>query len=327
MVSGRIILFALLALAFVSTGHAEPRSLKSTRFGGTSYVTIRDVADYYSLERDQARSPERGEYRTSFAQLVIESERRSILLNGVTHWLTFPVVSARGQLWVSSIDVLKALDPVLRQGRSREKAPVRTVVLDPGHGGNDTGARGPQALEKVLTLDVAKRVQRQLEAAGLNVSLTRTRDTTLGLAERVMIAERRRADLLVSIHFNSGGSAEGIETYCVPPAGAASTAVSARNLFSHAADKTCAGNKFDERNVWLAHCVQRNLLKATGANDRGVRRARFVVIRDAKCPAILIEAGFLSNRSEEKRIRTPAYRDKLVEAITDGILEYKKSVE
>jgi N-acetylmuramoyl-L-alanine amidase len=98
-------------------------------------------------------------------------------------------------------------------------------------------------------------------------------------------------------------------------------------LFSQPGDKTCAGNRNDEKNVWLAHCVQRALLRRTGANDRGVRRARFQVIRDATMPAILVEAGFLSNRDEEQLILRDDYRAKLAQAIADGILEYKKSVE
>ena len=320
-------IFLLLATGLAPAVRAEPRTLKSTRIAGTSYVSVRDLAEYYGLGRDQARSPERAEYRTPVVQLAIEHESRSMQLNGVTHWLNIPILSTRNQLWIAGLDVLKTIDPILRQGRSPTKSTIRTVVLDPGHGGGDTGTRGSKSMEKTLTLDLAKRVERLLEAAGINVVLTRTRDETLGLSERVDFAGRKRADLFVSLHFNSGGSAEGIETYCVPPAGAASTATSFRRLFGHDEDDAGPNNKYDERNVWLAQCVQRSLIKSTGANDRGVRRARFVVIRDATCPAILVESGFLSNRSEEARILTTEYRDKLAKAIADGILAYKKAVE
>lgn len=318
-------IFCFLLLAGVAAG--EPRTLKSTRINGTSYVAVRDLADYYRLGRDQARSPDRADYRTSFAQLILEDERRDITLNGVTHWLSAPVVATRNQLWIAGVDVLKAVDPVLRQGRSSMKSGIRTVVIDPGHGGSDTGARGSRSLEKVLTLDLARRVERLLEPAGVQVILTRTRDETMSLPERVEFAERKRADLFVSLHFNSGGSAEGIETYCVPPAGAPSTAVPFGRFYGRGDDAACSGNRSDERNAWLAHSVHRALIKATGANDRGVRRARFVVIRDAPCPAILVESGFLSNRQEEARVASTEYRDKLAKAIADGILAYKRSVE
>jgi N-acetylmuramoyl-L-alanine amidase len=247
-------------------------------------------------------------------------------LLGVQHWLSAPVLEARGGLWISARDLLKTVDPVLRQGRSRTSAPVRLVVLDPGHGGSDAGTRGRRSVEKTMTLDLARRLQRCLEAAGLQVVLTRSSDKTLELAQRVAFAGSKRADLFISLHFNSGGSAEGIETYCVPPAGAASTANPFRRLFEHP-HPPCAGNKYDEKNVWLAHCVQRSALSATGAADRGVRRARFLVLRDAPCPAILIEGGFLSNRAEEQRILADDYREKLARGIADGVLGYKRTVE
>jgi len=135
----------------------------------------------------------------------------------------------------------------------------------------------------------------------------------------------------VSIHFNSGGAAEGIETYCVPPAGANSTA----NFSGSGSDRDSGGgdrgaitnNRFDLQNMWLAHCAQKSLLRATGAMDRGVRRARFWVLRYSSCPAILIEAGFLTNPSEEQRIQRTEYREILAKAIADGIVTYKKTID
>jgi N-acetylmuramoyl-L-alanine amidase len=302
----RLALGFLLALGINAS--AEAPSLHAHRIAGGSYVTVNEIIQFYQLSR---------------TQIVVQADRREINLIGVQHWLAAPVLAARGQLWITSLDVLKTIDPVLRQGRSRNPTPIRLVVLDPGHGGSDTGARGRQSIEKILTLDVAKRVERYLEAAGLNTVLTRTSDRTLGLDDRVTFASGKHADLFVSIHFNSGGSAEGIETYSVPPSGAVSTSNPFRRFFGNP-DPPCPNNRYDEKNVWLGHCVQRAALRATGAPDRGVRRARFVVIRDATCPAILIEGGFLSNRTEEQRILTTEYRDKLAKAIADGILEYRK---
>ena len=86
-------------------------------------------------------------------------------------------------------------------------------------------------------------------------------------------------------------------------------------------------NRFDDQNVWLAHCAQKSLLQATRAMDRGVRRARFYVLRYATCPSILIEAGFLSNPAEEQRILRSDYRELLAKSIADGILMYKKTLE
>jgi N-acetylmuramoyl-L-alanine amidase len=174
-------------------------------------------------------------------------------------------------------------------------------------------------------------VERDLAGSGLRVFMTRTADTTVALEDRVQFAQTKGADLYISIHFNSGGgSAEGIETYCTAPAGASSTA----NFSGSGGDRDAGGdryavtnNRYDTPNVWLAHCVQKSLLQATRALDRGVRRSRFYVLRYANCPAILVEGGFLSSSSEEQRILRADYRETLAKAIADGIVTYKKTVE
>ena len=322
----RLTLMVLFTLVLTGVSPAAPGQLKAVRFDGVLYVAVRDIAACYELGVNQSTQIDRVSYQSAFAQLTAEHDCRDITLNGVTHWISVPVLETHGQLWIASLDVLKVIDPVFRQGRSPGKTVVRTIVLDPGHGGSDRGTRGVTGREKELTLDLAKRVQRLLEAAGLKVVPTRTTDENVSLDERVALTERQHADLFVSLHFNSGGNAQGIETYCVPPAGAVSTANPFRRFFGGDDDK-CSANQFDEKNVWLAHCVQRSLLHITGANDRGVRRARYVVIRDAPCPAILVESGFLSNAGEEQRLLSADYRDKLAKGIAGGILEYRKTTE
>jgi N-acetylmuramoyl-L-alanine amidase len=313
-----------VALGLAGAALAQPSALKAYRFGNVSYNSVSDVAAYYGLGRDVRGVVDRAEYQTSFAQLEVQSDRRDILLNGVNHWLSTPILAARGRLWIAELDVLKTLDPVLRPDRLRSRSQVRTVVLDPGHGGGDRGTRGRSSIEKTLTLDLAKRVERNLAGNGVRVLLTRTSDKTVPLESRVEFTRAKGANLFVSIHFNSGGSADGIETYCPPPAGASSTAVpSARGGDRDAVPS----NRFDERNTWLAHCTQKALLRTTGATDRGVRRARFYVLRYASCPAILIEAGFLSNRLEEQKILMASYRELLAKSIAEGILNYKSRVE
>jgi len=322
----RLTLTVLLTLTLTGVAFATPSQLKAVRFNGVLYVAVRDIAACYELGTNQSTQIDHVSYRTAFAQFSAEHDSREIVINGVTHWISVPAIESHGQLWIASLDVLKVIDPIIRQGRTPNKTMVRTIVLDPGHGGSDRGTRGVTGREKELTLDLAKRVQRLLETAGFKVIPTRATDENVSLDDRVALTERKHADLFVSLHFNSGGNAQGIETYCVPPAGAVSTANPFRRFFGGGDDK-CSANQFDEKNVWLAHCVQRSLLQITGANDRGVRRARYVVIRDAPCPAILVESGFLSNVGEEQRLLAPEYRDKLAKGITDGILEYKKTVE
>jgi N-acetylmuramoyl-L-alanine amidase len=254
---------------------------------------------------------------------VLHAHRRDVVLDSVNHWLNFPVATASGRLWVSKVDVLKTLDPVLRPAQFRGPSRSRLVVLDPGHGGGDRGTRGRTGrTEKSLTLDLAKRVESRLLAAGLAVALTRTTDRTLALSDRAEFARRKQADLFVSLHFNAAlGGVRGIETYSLTPVGAPSTAGGAFGR------DRLAGHRHDEENLWLAHCVQKSLLRLTAAPDRGVRRARFQVLREAPCPAILVEAGFLSSSIEERKILTADYRDLLAKAIAEGILAYKRSTE
>lgn len=318
--------FSALVCAAVATG-AEDSSLKAHRLAGSEYVLVGDLARFYSLGHNQSGSRERAVYQTTVARLVLEADHREMQINGVQQWLSSPVLSARGQLWVAAVDVLKAIDPVFRQGRSRTPAPIRMVVIDPGHGGTDRGTRGNSGIEKEMTLDLAKRLERYLEAEGVNVLMTRTSDATVSLEDRVDFTTSKRADLFVSLHFNSGGTASGIETYCMPPAGTTSTADAGARQVYRSDEERSPNNRFDEKNVWLAHCAQKSLLKTTGGEDRGVRRARFYVLRYASCPAILVEAGFLTNRAEEQKILSTEYRGQLARAIAEGILTYKKSVE
>jgi N-acetylmuramoyl-L-alanine amidase len=297
--------------------------LKSRRFDGGEYVLVSDVANYYHLGRNTSNDRDAASYH----DLTVETDRREITLNGVQHWLSAPIHSFQGKLWVSATDILKTIDPVLRRGRPTKPVAVRTIILDPGHGGNDRGASGRTGVEKTLTLDLAKRLQQQLEACGFRVWLTRSTDRFIPLESRPEVAAEKHASLFVSLHLNSGGVADGIETFCLTPAGAVSTAATFRGWQKsrdHGADR---GNRSDGQNIWLAHCVQKSLVFATAASDRGVRRARFVVIRDAPCPAILIEAGFLTNSAEERKLLNPDYRKRLAKAITEGILSYKAGVE
>ncbi len=314
---------AVALVACLLAADAGAAVLKSRRFEGGQYVLVSDVAHLYHLGRNTSNDRDSASYH----DLAVEADRREITLNGVQHWLSAPVHSSQGKLWVSATDILKTIDPILRRGRPTKSVAVRTIVLDPGHGGNDRGATTRNSTEKILTLDLAKRLQKQLEARGFRVWLTRSTDRLIPLESRPELAAQKHADLFVSLHLNSGGVADGIETFCLTPAGAVSTAAPFRGWQKSRDQSADRGNRADEQNIWLAHCVQKSLIRATGAYDRGVRRARFLVIRDAPCPAVLVEAGFLSSAAEERKLLNSDYRERLAKAITEGILSYKAGVE
>ncbi len=315
-----------LSLACAALGaSSDPQIVPQHHLAGGQYVAVGQLASVYELGRDRSQNARRAEYRTSNAELAIEADHRDIRLDGVVHWLDAPVLAQRGALWIRAVDVSKTIIPVLRPRPLAANSSIHTIVMDPGHGGADTGARGLSGhVEKEWTLDVARRVASRLTEAGVRVVLTRESDITTPLEGRPAFCLAHGGDVFVSIHFNSGGPmANGIETYCLTPAGSASTDdANAR----HRNDAQVA-NRWDERNVWLAHCVHAAALSATGAADRGVRRARFEVLRDANCPAILIEGGFLTNQTEEQQVMNPEYRNRLAGAIAKGILAYKRSLE
>lgn len=307
----RAIWVACVAVALGAPVWTEAQTLRSAKFGGREYVRARDVARYYGVGSDR---------------LVAEAHRREIRLDGVAHWLIYPTTEAGGLVWIAKTDVLKTIDPVLRPAQFRSTPAVKVIVLDPGHGGADRGTRSSTGRnEKEFTLDVAKRVEQRLSGSGAKVYLTRRSDATVSLEARNRYAADRRADVFVSIHFNAAVSAaRGIETFCLPPAGASSTASSQVRPSDR---QSVTANRFDAENVWLAHRMQKALVEATGAPDRGVRRARFQVLRDATYPAVLVECGFLSNAAEAQRIYSTGYRETLAGAIAEAILAYKRSTE
>ncbi len=284
-----------VGLATVASAH---------RLANGNYVALSELTQRFDLGH------------TGGPTLEAQVNHADILLNGVRHWLNSPVIAARGRSWVSADDVEQTIRPVLQP----HSATVRVIVLDPGHGGSDSGTRGAHTQEKEMTLALAKQLEPVLTADGFYVHLTHTTDRTVSLEERVEFCRSVSADLFVSLHFNAGGTAQGIETYCLTPAGVASTARVQSNVSKA---EHYAGNQFNNANVWLAHCVQGAIVRDTGAADRGVRRARFQVLRDAPCPAILVEGGFLSNAAEEQQILRAEYREELARAVAEGILSYQ----
>lgn len=172
-----------------------------------------------------------------------------------------------------------------------------TVVVDAGHGGKDSGAlRRHAPPEKAVALDVALRVDRKLRQSQLKTILTRANDTFIPLDDRVAIGNEQRNSIFVSIHFNDSrrSGVEGVETYYHSP---------------YAYD--------------LAATIERSLSTLPGTVNRGVHPARFRVLRNARYPSVLVECGYLSNRSEAREVTDAAYREKLADKIAEAIVDYR----
>ncbi len=255
-----------------------------------------------------------------------EKGGRRVWVNDVMIWLNRPVAVRQGHWSFAEVDVEKTLRPILHPTRFLGGAGHQVVVLDPGHGGKDSGAVSAAGLtEKAVCLDISLRVRRHLSAAGYTVYLTRHQDQFLTLDERPRRAGAWNADVFVSIHANSSTntSASGIETFVLALPGEVSTNHSTQAQPSQLAHP---GNAFDEANMALGFALQRSMLAAAGAEDRGVRRARFSVLRDAPAPAALVEVGFLSHPAEAAQLAAAAHRERLAQSIAQGIDLYLREV-
>ncbi len=215
-----------------------------------------------------------------------------------------------------------------------------TIVIDPGHGGSDPGAHGPGGtLEKSLTLALSKQLASALtKIPGVAVSLTRTTDKTLSLAERNKIANQKKADLFISMHTNAATSPEahGVQTYYLNNAtDQAAVRLAARENASTEKSvseiehivSTMLQNALTDQSAQLAASVQRGMLHTVRKNfssvdDQHVRSALFYVLVGAKSPAILVETSFLSNPQEEQRLRDPLYQASLAAGIADGVQHF-----
>jgi N-acetylmuramoyl-L-alanine amidase len=198
--------------------------------------------------------------------------------------------------------------------------------VDAGHGGFDKGAGSSEGVEKDYALDVSRRLRPLLQAKGFKVVLTRENDAFLPLELRARIANQTHDAVFVSIHFNSASKpdASGFEVFSLTPRGAPSTADDALALsFVNSQE----GSPVDAQSFVLSACVYHSLLGHLSRFDRGIKRARFAVLRKTKIPAILVEGGFLSQADDTKLVANPEWRGKLAEAIAIGIENYRNAME
>lgn len=313
----RIVLpVALFGCAVLSAAPVRPRVLSSN---GRKNVNLLDAASV--LGASVSRSASQIVLTQGKNCLVFQPDKRYADFNRIRVNLCFSPFLQGNTPYVSQIDYSNVLTPFLGT-KSLYKHPVGRIVLDPGHGGRDRGTAGKHLLEKSITLNLTNRVAHILRAYGYKVDLTRTRDATLSLGARSAYANKVKADLFVSIHVNSAAdrSVRGIETFCLTPEGAASSNSGKPNFRKY------AGNAKNPQNFLLAYSIQQSILAQTSADDRGVKFARFAVLRDTRCPSSLVEVGFVSNRLDEANLGSAAYLEKLARGIALGILNYHHSL-
>ena len=304
--------------------------------GRSSFVDIENFSKRYHLKMIQRVNTDEIYLKNEKHTLLLSAKTKEAFVDNTKVFLTYPInmdttthrkhktaaIFSRKSYTVAQIDIDKILLPVLFPNKTLSKT-VKTIVIDPGHGGKAEGTQNKQLKikEKDLTLKTAKLLAEKLKRLGYVVHLTRNQDVDLPLEQRSKFANQKKADLFLSLHYNSApaAQAQGIETFAYSFHGHPSTDGNCKN------DKLASINKFDGANTCLAWQIQRKLCADLRANDRGVRRGRMVVLADLNCPGALIECGFLSHKTEASRIKTETYQRALVNAIANAIQCFKNS--
>ncbi len=298
--------------------------LKTMPMFGQNYVDLREWAEQRDLRVFWNKKEQTIDLTNRWTSLSFAVDSRKAVVNGVIAWLSHPIAPHQSSVYITQADLATLLEPILSPVKVKNKK-VLTVALAAGHGGKDPGNLAGSHQEKHYTLLLATEVEKALTQAGFKVVQVRDKDEYIPPEEQPIVARKKGADLLLCLHYNSAtsdpNSVRGVEIYCLTPRGAAST--NGGEVSFRAED----GNRSDAQNVLLAYLLQKSVVNSLDLPDRGLRRARFAMLRYAQMPAILFEAGFMSNSSDLKLIANPSRRREMARAIADGVLTYKRTVE
>jgi len=331
---------------------AQPPTLTSTagkpgspgtklRLDGMDYVSATDIAVWLGFKGTwilPLRKMTLTSKTNAANRVELTAESRIVLVDGLRVILGNRIVVRKGHLFVGRTDLMRTLAPLMRPTALAFGPPApKVIALDAGHGGNDPGMQNTKlgVKEKVLALDVVMRAKKLLEAAGYKVILTRTSDRALSndkrkdLLMRAERANRASADLFVSVHFNSvfpDTRTSGTEIYVYTPAGQRSTASLSAGQSDDTDDEVLPVNRFDPWSSLLAHKIHRETIERLKTSDRGQKTMHSLVLRDLRCPAVLVESVFLSNEAEARRASTATYRQQIAAALVSGIQAYAAAV-
>lgn len=307
-----------LALCLAALPARAAFAIRSVTVAGRTCVHLADVARYYGLS--YRREDDALHLVSARDRLRLRLDHREADCNAVTLHLLYAPLLHGGEALIAERDLTLLLDPILRDWGLPPNRASR-IVLDPGHGGKDSGAQGQILTEKSFNLAIAQRAAAILRNRGYRVSFTRTSNRRfVSLSDRARIAADHRADLFVSIHANATGArtVSGIETFVLAPAGTPTHS-------GKVSPTPVPGNRHDRCSARLGYEIHRHLLAATNAQDRGLKHERFLVLKQAPCPAVLVETGFLSNAAEERTMASDAYQHRLAVGIVNGIIAFHRA--
>ena len=296
------------------------------KVNGRDFLSVDNISKFYGFSNPVVDG-QNVKLSSDKNELQFRVGSREMLLNGVRNWLSFPVFVHDGKVLLSRIDLAKTIEPQLRPNMIKNLGRVQTIVLDPGHGGFDKGAISGYGYEKDYALDLARLLRPLLQAKGFRVIMTRESDVFVPLEVRAQIANATHDSIFVSLHFNATDRdpiASGFEIYSLTPRGAPSTY---EDWLTQMSINIQNGTEADAASVELSSCIYHSLIGHIGEFDRGIKRARFAVLRLTKIPAVLVESGFLTERGESRLIAKPEWRKRLADAICTGIDNFRTLAE
>ena len=323
------IIFQSLAL-FAALSFFMPASLSARQIqvAGKAYVDLLSVGQRFGMQAYWLQGHKTFRLRSQWTTIDLGKQSRMLQINCLPIYLGFPTVESKGQLFIAQADYQHVLKPILTPQVFESRPDVRRIVIDAGHGGKDSGACNHTygIMEKDLALDVARRLKNLLEGADFEVVMTRDSDVYIPLGQRPKVANRAKADLFVSLHFNAAAStaASGFESYALTPQFQASS------KYRRPTGKDAIryqGNEQDPWNALITYHLERALVQRLGGPDRGMKRARWAVLKSLRCPGVLTELGFMSHAATAKKLRLPAFRQTLAQALFEGIVAYRERLQ
>lgn len=328
---------------------STPRLKQTVRIGSSRYITAQSLSEAYNLDYYWDAITKKVTLSKGEKAARMMAGSRLALLNDSVRTMDKEARFYQGSLAIPESFTRRSLSPFFREKHIRKKIipptsglPIKKVIIDAGHGGKDPGAVGRRGLkEKDVVLDIAKRLKKKLEARGIDVILTRESDRFISLSQRSRIANANAGDVdfFISIHANASRSSwvNGVEVFYLSESiDDDLRAFRAAKNYKLNLKEGCSG-KYTKVILWdliyrnnrkasirLASYVCKSLSKNIRQRNRGIKPARFYVLKGTNIPAILAEVGFISNAREEKKLRDASYRNKIAQALADGIIQYNR---
>lgn len=315
------ILISLSLFAFLQNSKAEV--LQELRANDKRYFTLDSIQKSFELNK-KTRNKHGIKISNEQYEINLSIGSKTCYMNGIKFEFGNPTIIKDGKVIVSALDVETLIRPILRPLLTNEKPKLNIIIIDPGHGGKDSGALCRFGTEAKINLSIAKKLKSHLQDRGYKVVLTRETDKFLTLQERVDIGNRHDDAIFISIHQNSFRSpeAQGFETFTMSPVGVGHPGrkgVDDDNLLQ-------IGNLNDSANIALATAIHGTCVRNLKLQDRGLQRARFNVISQVRHPSVLIECGFLSHPVEGGKLSNPRYQEAFARCLTNAIFKYKNAL-